>query len=74
VFDSLARVASGQIAGISPAPDEKEAAAIAAALEAFRRSFAVPSADGGPQMSPWLQAALLDGVNHAPRPTAPWGS
>ena len=62
------------VTSVSPAPDEKEAAAIAAALEAFRRSFAAPAADAGPQMSPWLQAALLDGVNHAPQPTAPWGS
>ena len=67
-------MASGQITGVEPAPDEKEAAAIAAALEAFRRSFAAPAADAGPTMSPWLQAALLDGVNHAPQPTAPWGS
>jgi hypothetical protein len=62
------------ISRVSPAPDEKEAAAIAAALEAFRRSFAAPAAEEAPAMSPWLQAALLDGVNHAPRPTAPWGS
>jgi hypothetical protein len=67
-------MAAAEVTGISPAPDEKEAAAIAAALEAFRRSFAVPSADSEPTMSPWLQAALLDGVNHAPQPTAPWGS
>ena len=67
-------MAEASVTRVSPAPDEKEAAAIAAALEAFRRSFAVSSADGGPQMSPWLQAALLDGVNHAPQPTAPWGS
>lgn len=67
-------MASGQVVGVKPAPDEKEAAAIAAALEAFRGSFAAPAPDAGPQMSPWLQAALLDGVNHAPRPTAPWGS
>lgn len=64
----------GQVTGISPAPDDKEAAAIAAALEAFRRSFATPATQAAPQMSPWLQAALLDGVSHAPLPTAPWGS
>ena len=62
------------VTSVSPAPDEKEAAAIVAALEAFGRSFAAPAADAGPQMSPWLQAALLDGVSHAPQPTAPWGS
>ena len=62
------------VTSVSPAPDEKEAAAIVAALEAFRRSFAAPAADAAPQMSPWLQAALLDGVSHAPQPTAPWGS
>jgi len=67
-------VTSGQISAVSPAPDEKEAAAIAAALEAFRRSFAAPAGDAGPSMSPWLRAALLDGVNHAPQPTAAWGS
>ena len=67
-------MAESAISRVSPAPDEKEAAAIAAALEAFRRSFASPAADAGPQMSPWLQAALLGGVNHAPQPTAPWGS
>ena len=67
-------MAQGSVTRVSPAPDEKEAAAIAAALEAFRRSFAAPADEAGPAMSPWLQAALLDGVNHAPRPTAPWGS
>jgi hypothetical protein len=67
-------VNDASVTRVSPAPDEKEAAAIAAALEAFRRSFAAPAGDAGPSMSPWLQAALLDGVNHAPQPTAPWGS
>ena len=67
-------MAEASLTRVSPAPDEKEAAAIAAALEAFRRSFAVPAAEAAPAMSPWLQAALLNGVNHAPRPTAPWGS
>ena len=67
-------MAEASVTRVSPAPDEKEAAAIAAALEAFRRSFAAPAPDTGPQMSPWLQAALLDGVSHAPQPTAPWGS
>lgn len=58
---------------VSPAPDEKEAAAIAAALEAFRRSFAVPAADAGPAMGAWQRAALTEGVNRAPQATAPWG-
>lgn len=64
---------SGQISAVTPAPDEKEAAAIAAALEAFRRSFAVPSAPAGPQMGAWQRAALVEGVNRAPGATAPWG-
>ncbi len=63
---------SGQISAVSPAPDEKEAAAIAAALEGFRRSFAAPAATAGPQMGAWQRAALIEGVSRSPQPTAPW--
>ena len=64
---------SGQISAVNPTPNEKEAAAIAAALEAFRRSFAAPAADSGLRMGGWQRAALVEGVNHAPQATAPWG-
>lgn len=64
---------SARISAVTPAPDEKEAAAIAAALEAFRRSFASPAGDPGPRMGAWQRAALVEGVNHAPQATAPWG-
>ena len=47
---------------------------VAVYSEIDRDALHVKAADAGPQMSPWLQAALLDGVSHAPQPTAPWGS
>jgi hypothetical protein len=40
----------------------EEAAAIAAAIEQFLRDTAPPASDPGPAMSPWLRAALHEGV------------
>jgi hypothetical protein len=40
----------------------EEAAAIAAAIEQFLRDTAPPRAESGPRTSPWLRAALHEGV------------
>ncbi len=49
-----------------------EVAAIAAALERFRRDTAPPAA-AEPQRSPWHRAALLEGTGHEPDAPSPWG-
>ena len=67
-------MAVAPVSRIRPTPDAREAAAIAGALEAFRRSFATPAPPAEPVMGAWQSAALLEGVDHAPRPSAPWGS
>jgi hypothetical protein len=61
---------------VSPAASESEAAAIVAALEQFLVETA-PAPESGPAISPWLRAALEDGIaarqvsgyawGHAPR-------
>ena len=49
------------------------AAASAAAIEQFLRDTAPPPAAEGPSVSPWLRAALFEGVG-LPRDTrSPWG-
>jgi hypothetical protein len=53
-----------------PASPE-EAAAIAAAIEQFIRDTAPPPAQGGPELSPWLRAGLLEGTKRTPA-DAPW--
>jgi hypothetical protein len=62
---------------VSPAPSPGEAAAIVAALEQFLADTAPPPQQEGPARSPWLRAALEDGIaarqvsgyawGHAPR-------
>ena len=52
-------------------PDE--AAAIAAAIEQFLRDTAPPPTPAGSQMSPWLRAALFEGVGLNPAAPSPWG-
>jgi hypothetical protein len=62
---------------ISPAASASEAAAIVAALEQFLVETAPRPADAGPAQSPWLRAALEEGIaarqvsgyawGHAPR-------
>jgi hypothetical protein len=55
------------------AASPEEAAAIAAAIEQFLRDTAPPPAPAGPQLSPWLRAALLEGVGRNPAGPSPWG-
>jgi hypothetical protein len=51
----------------------EEAAAIAAAIEQFLRDTAPPPAHAGPKVSPWLRAALFEGVGRDPAGPSPWG-
>jgi hypothetical protein len=51
----------------------EEAAAIAAAIEQFLRDTAPPSAPAEPAVSPWLRAALFEGVGRDPAGPSPWG-
>ena len=60
-----------EVAQASASPEE--AAAIAAAIEQFLRDTAPPPAAGSPGMSPWLRAALFEGVGHDPADLSPWG-
>jgi hypothetical protein len=53
-----------------PASPE-EAAAIAAAIEQFMRDTAPPPAEGGPEVSAWLRAGLLEGTKRSAR-ESPW--
>jgi hypothetical protein len=48
------------------AASPEEAAAIAAAIENFLRDTAPPPSADRPTMSPWLEAALLEGTGHPP--------
>jgi hypothetical protein len=50
-----------------------EAAAIAAALEQFRRDTAPPAVAEEPKGSPWQRAALLEGTGREPDAPSPWG-
>ena len=62
---------------VSPAASDSEAAAIVAALEQFLIETAPKPSDAGPAVSPWLRAALEEGIaarqvsgyawGHAPR-------
>ena len=66
-----------QIELVSPAASESEAAAIVAAVEQFLADTAPPPEQPGPTQSPWLRAALEEGIaarqvsgyawGHAPR-------
>jgi hypothetical protein len=51
----------------------EEAAAIAAAIEQFLRDTAPPPAAAGSSVSPWLRAALFEGVGRDPAGVSPWG-
>jgi hypothetical protein len=50
----------------------EEAAAIAAAIEQFLRDTAPPPAAGA-GISPWLRAALFEGVGRDPAGPSAWG-
>jgi hypothetical protein len=51
----------------------EEAAAIAAAVEQFLHDSARPPAPGGERISPWLRAALFEGVGLDAEEPDPWG-
>jgi hypothetical protein len=55
-----------ELRGSSASPEE--AAAVIAAVERFLRDTAPPPAEPEPTPSPWIRAALLEGVNRDP-----WG-
>ena len=47
---------------ITGGASDAEAAAIVAAVEQFLADTAPPPASDGPQVSPWLRAALEEGI------------
>ena len=53
-----------EVAQATASPEE--AAAIAAAIEQFLRDTAPPPAEASRGISPWLRAALFEGVGHDP--------
>ena len=55
--------------GAAAAPEE--AAAVMAAVEQFLRDAAPPVAAAPPAPSPWVRAALIEGVERAPG-REPW--
>jgi hypothetical protein len=57
---------------VAPAASPEEAAAVAAALERFMRETAPTAAPVPAPPSPWLRAALREGVSRAPLAPAPW--
>ncbi|MGZ4271832.1 MAG: hypothetical protein ACXVFK_10130 [Solirubrobacteraceae bacterium] len=56
---------------VAPAASPEEAAAVVAALERFMRETAPPPAPEPAGPSPWVRAALLEGVDREP-PHEPW--
>ena len=50
----------------------EEAAAIAAAIEQFIRDTAPPAAPEESGVSPWVRAALYEGVGYAADEPGPW--
>jgi hypothetical protein len=55
-----------ELRGSSASPEE--AAAVIAAVEQFLRDTVPPVAAAPERPSPWVRAALLEGVERAPRP------
>ena len=53
-----------ELRGSTASPDE--AAAVIAAVEQFLRDTAPPPAESGAKPSPWVRAALLEGVDREP--------
>ena len=58
---------------LSQSATPHEAAAIAAALEQFRRDTAPPPPAAEAPASAWLRAALLEGTGREPDAPSPWG-
>jgi hypothetical protein len=67
---------------MSPAPafstlqaaTPQEAAAIAVAVEQFRRDTASPAPADAPEPNAWHRAALLEGTGRDPDAPSPWGA
>jgi len=55
------------------AASPEEAAAIAAAIEQFLRDTAPAPAAPNPSLSPWREAALIEGAKRDPERGTPWG-
>ena len=58
-----------ELRGSAATPEE--AAAVIAAVEQFLRDTAPPVAPESPRPSPWVRAALLEGVERSPG-VEPW--
>jgi hypothetical protein len=57
---------------VAPDASPEEAAAVVAALERFMRDTAPAPAPPAPSRSPWLEAALHEGVSRQPALPSPW--
>ena len=61
-----------QLSIVAPDASPDEAAAVIAAVEQFMRDTAPPREPSPTEISPWLRAALEDGVDREPPLRAPW--
>ena len=57
---------------VAPNASPEEAAAVIAAVQRFLRDTAPRPVPGPPARNPWQRAALLEGVDRAPRVPLPW--
>ena len=57
---------------VAPNASPEEAAAVIAAVQQFIRDTAPAPAPAPPARNPWQRAALLEGVDRAPRAPLPW--
>jgi hypothetical protein len=57
---------------VAPNASPEEAAAVIAAVQRFIRDTAPALASAPPARNPWQQAALLEGIDRAPREPLPW--
>ena len=57
---------------VAPNASPEQAAAVVAAVQQFIRDTAPALASTPPARNPWQQAALLEGVDRAPRAPLPW--
>ncbi|MFZ0385674.1 MAG: hypothetical protein WAL22_08425 [Solirubrobacteraceae bacterium] len=57
---------------VAPNASPEEAAAVIAAVQRFMRDAAPALVPAPPARNPWQRAALLEGVDRAPRAPLPW--
>jgi hypothetical protein len=57
---------------VAPNASPEEAAAVIAAVQRFLRDTAPAPVSAPPARTPWQRAALLEGVDRAPRAPLPW--